>query len=170
MLCSICTINYIAWPSIVDTQRSYKPTSWREWETEMEKRSRVLDCVRGHDVTGYSFFALFLFRMFRFSFSFTFVRFHSAWVLQFFSSTANHLCHPYESMMNYRRPHYYAPVFFSSNKYIVTFLPFQLEQRATNTTQYGSMNGIALHYSRTSQFDDSFFSSHSICAALSLLL
>lgn len=30
----------------------------------------------------------------------------------FFSSTANHLCHPYESMMNYRRPHYYAPVFF----------------------------------------------------------
>lgn len=84
MLCSICTINYIAWPSIVDTQRSYKPTSWREWETEMEKRSRVLDCVRGHDVTGYNFFSLFLFRMFRFSFSFTFVRFHSAWVLQFF--------------------------------------------------------------------------------------
>lgn len=112
MLCSICTINYIAWPSIVDTQRSYKPTSWREWETEMEKRSRVLDCVRGHDVTGYNFFSLFLFRMFRFSFSFTFVRFHSARVLQFFSSTANHLCHPYESMMNYRRPHYYAPVFF----------------------------------------------------------
>lgn len=88
----------------------------------------------------------------------------------FFSSTANHLCHPYESMMNYRRPHYYAPVFFSSNKYIVTFLPFQLKQRATNTTQYGSMNGIALHHSRTSQFDDSFFSSHSICAALLLLL
>lgn len=68
MLCSICTINYIAWPSIVNTQRSYKLTSQSAnllaQENEQEKiiylkrdrererkRSRVLDCVRGRIAT-----------------------------------------------------------------------------------------------------------------------
>lgn len=115
MLCSICTINYIAWPSIPDTQRS----------SYSAKRTRAMLRLWPHSQTHYVtdflflvfFVVVLLVGLFVVSFFFSSMCFPSSRVLLF---PANHFSSHMRVWWTIE-DHIIMRIFFSSNKYIVTF-------------------------------------------------